>query len=147
MAGIVGILTTVKLLHEPQLITQGTITIGLDGKNPLRRASAMDTIASHSDYDLIKVIHSLRDELSVKIQWRWIEGHQDDHLAWHDLDNWTRMNILMDETAKQFWQYCNENGKRPYLGWLYGNNGVSNGIYANSQTFISEISTTRCMGI
>ena len=120
LAGIIGGLTVLKMISQTYALDAGRITIGLDGQNAMNRAANESEMASFADWDLIKVVHSLMDELPFSFEWRWIEGHQDDSKSWGELENWAKRNVLMDSTAKQFWQYCHELNKRPYQGKLYG---------------------------
>ena len=120
LSGIAGGLTLLKMVCNVYSISAGKVTIGLDGKNALRRAREDSEMASFADWDLIKVIHTLLAELPTEYDWRWIEGHQDDTRDLSELDDWARRNIMMDGTAKQFWHHCQDMGLTPYKGWLYG---------------------------
>ena len=101
LAGIIGGLTVLQLLHKLYPDLRGTLTIGLDGENALRRAKEQEESANFADWDLIKVVHSLIKELPFSFQWKWIKGHQDKEKEWNELDNWAKRNVTMDSIAKQ----------------------------------------------
>ena len=120
LAGIIGGLTALKMFCHVYKVSSGSVTIGLDGDNAMKRAAANSIDADWADWDLISVIHYLKKELPITCNWRWIEGHQDDHMEFFDLDKWAQMNVIMDYTAKQYWQHCYRLKKKPFMQPLYG---------------------------
>ena len=85
-------------------ITSGGITIGLDGQVALDSILADHTPGKTKDYDMVVLIKSLIDELPITVQFRWVEGHQDDRHQVADLDVWARLNILANDIAKDYWR-------------------------------------------
>jgi hypothetical protein len=51
--------------------------------------------------------------LLIKINWKWINGHQDDSPSHASLDEWAQANIYMNSMAKAYWNYLNDNGHCP----------------------------------
>ena len=120
LAGIVGGLTLLLLVCRVHNIRQGAVTLGLDGKNAMNRAEQDASHANMSDWDLIKAAHHLMNELPITCKWKWIQGHQDDDKEFSELDNWAKMNVVMDATAKQYWTHCATTKRQPFLQPLYG---------------------------
>ena len=121
LSGVAGILTCTLLLCETFQINHGKITIGFDGKSAMDRLNHSDSDVSRvTDFDLLKLIRHLIDVLPIRIEWHWVEGHQDDHKPWEELDHWAQHNILMDNLAKSYWVYCNRTSKRPFRKKLEG---------------------------
>jgi len=50
---------------------------------------------------LCAIKHEVADS-PIKWTFKWIEGHQDDHVAADQLDEWARANVQADTKAKPF---------------------------------------------
>ena len=121
MSGAAGILTSLKIFCKRHHITNGCVTIGLDGQSVLDRITGSEQDSCKiPDFDLVKCIRTLSKELPIQIKWKWVEGHQDDHKSWNELDEWARLNVRMDSLAKAYWQFCAELAIQPYSGRIYG---------------------------
>ena len=120
LAGIIGGLTLIKLVCQVYNITSGKVTLGLDGQNAMNRAEQDESFGSMADWDLIKVAHFIISELPIDCNWRWIQGHQDDDKSFEELDEWAKMNVVMDTTAKNYWHHCKVVNKQPFKQHLYG---------------------------
>ena len=102
LAGLYGIISTVEQICLEHSITQGSITIGCDGAEALRRAAAISQPVHprDSDGDLIHAIRTKTRSLPIIVHHRWIKGHQDTFPGQH-LDRWATLNIEMDLAAKR----------------------------------------------
>jgi hypothetical protein len=81
----------------------GQVTIGLDGEQALIAASSIWPLhADQADFNLLCDIHAKVAKLPITIQWKWIEGHQDDALNYSQLDPLAQDNVLTDNLAKAF---------------------------------------------
>ena len=41
---------------------------------------------------------------TAEAQWKWIEGHWDDHFDINQLDVWAQDNVIIDYVAKLYWK-------------------------------------------
>jgi hypothetical protein len=54
-------------------------------------------------FDVLQDIRGRLKELPITVDFRWVEGHQDDKgMAYYNLDWWSLMNYKMDLAAKQY---------------------------------------------
>ncbi len=111
LGGIVGMLETLKRICHDYAITEGHLTIGLDGSQALKDASEVTwhPPASKAHYDLIRQIRSRLHSLPLRISWRWVEGHQDDKS--HKLDAWAKANVMADALAQGFRRHLQRHGQ------------------------------------
>ena len=106
LAGIAGTLALVSSICQIHDISSGSITIGLDGDQALTQASGDWPLSpSQADFDMLHDIRAKIRRLPITMHWKWIEGHQDDHVAYADLDEWAQANILVDNVAKAYWNH------------------------------------------
>jgi hypothetical protein len=114
LAGVsrsLSLIAAVCLVHD---IHTGSITIGLEGKQAMIAASEDWPLSpARPDYDLLTDIRAKVRGLPIKINWKWIKGHQDDGPSHASLDKWAQANIYMDSMAKAYWNYLNDNGHCP----------------------------------
>ena len=86
-------------------ITEGKVTIGLDGEQALKAVSRdWDPNPADPDEDLIYDIRRKIDKSPLEFGWKWIKGHQDDKVPKAGLDEWALLNIRMDTRAKRHWK-------------------------------------------
>ena len=103
LGGALGILIWVAELISHQHITTGSLEIGLDGKNAVQ-ALTKDFVPTQSkDYDMLQLALTIRQTLPIKISFRWVEGHQDDHTDVTNLDLWGRLNVMAHNRATAYW--------------------------------------------
>jgi hypothetical protein len=111
VSGSISLIAAVCLVHD---IHTGSITIGLDGEQAMIAASEDWPLSpAHPDYNLLTDIRAKVRGLPIKINWKWIKGHQDDGPSHASLDEWAQANIYMDIMAKAYWNYLNDNGHCP----------------------------------
>ena len=85
-------------------ISQGRITIGLDGEQAIKNILRPKLTSAHVDYDLIHHIRGMIHKLPLTISWLWIRGHQDDFLAYKQLPFEAQQNVKADQAAKKCYQ-------------------------------------------
>ena len=109
LAGISGSLAIISAVCDKYDINSGSITIALDGKEAMRTASSVWPQSPHdTDFDLITDIRSKVAKLPLTCNWHWIEGHQDDHHAFHTLSPLAQDNVIADKLAKHLVNRCIE---------------------------------------
>ena len=77
--------------------------MGLDGESVIKKLQ-QDWLPSPKDshYDLLLDCKRRMEKLPIDVQFRWIEGHQDEKSkSWGRLDWWALQNIRMDSKAKK----------------------------------------------
>jgi hypothetical protein len=114
LAGIEGTLALVASVCKVHDIRSGSITIGLDGDQALIQASGDWPLhPSQADFDMLHDIREKLKRLPITVRWKWIEGHQDDHVDYEDLDDWAKANVLVDNVAKAYWNHVLQMGESP----------------------------------
>ena len=78
--GLLGILYSVRELCIHHGVESGSITLACDGLSAIRKALDADSTFSSrsSQFDLLSAIESVLLELPIKVNWRHVDGHQDD---------------------------------------------------------------------
>jgi hypothetical protein len=113
LAGISGSLAITAAVCRIHDINEGSITLGLDGRQALLAAAGDWPLnPARPDFDLITDIRAKVKRLPVRVKWKWVEGHQDDDQSSH-LDEWAKANILVDNIAKAFWNHLNHSDHVP----------------------------------
>ena len=108
LAGVSGSLATIAAVCRIHDIQEGSITLGLDGRQALLAAAGDWPLnPERPDFDLITDIRRKITKLPITVKWKWVEGHQDDDKSTH-LDEWAKANILVDNMAKAFWNSLNK---------------------------------------
>jgi hypothetical protein len=104
LGGILAIVVVTEAIATLHDIQEGTIELGCDCKSGLTSVfeHVYDT-PKQPHYDLI---HDIRRKIAdSKLIWKFrhVRGHQDDHVSYHSLDMWGRLNVEMDTLAKAYW--------------------------------------------
>jgi hypothetical protein len=104
LTGLYGIVMTIRHLEKHFHLT-GDITVGCDGLSALTKASIQSDFINPNEpqFDLIMAIRHARQESSWSWNWKHVKGHQDVQHAFHELDEWSHWNIMMDSEAKAYW--------------------------------------------
>ena len=99
LAGISGVLASLKTIVKKFKIDSGSIEIGLDGKSFKDQAEEAYFLKMHqSSFDIILDIRRRVKDLPINIKWRWIRGHAREkgfRTNW-----WHLMNEKVDALAK-----------------------------------------------
>ena len=103
MAGLLAQLHFCAWLTSTYDIKSGQVTSGSDCLNAIRFAN--DPWSSvHFDkscYDFCHEISQLIEESPLTWTFKHVEGHQDDHSDFSDLDPWGQANVIADTRAKE----------------------------------------------
>ena len=106
LAGISGSLLIIQALCNQYKITQGSITLGLDGQSAINTVSGSQPLKPNQpDFDLLCDIRTKLSRLPITVNWEWIKGHQDDHTSFHKLPPIAQDNIIADNIAKAYIQH------------------------------------------
>jgi len=109
LAGACGAIAIVAIFVQFFEIEAGGITLAQDGESALKQCQGSWPLSfNQKSFDLLQDIRARVASLSVKVSWKWVEGHQDDHAHQGSLDWWARMNIHVDNLAKSFICDCTE---------------------------------------
>jgi hypothetical protein len=112
LAGIAGILSVVAIIIQHYDITNGSITIALDGYSALDQSAAETPLRiDQPDFDILQDIRARLHTLPIEVIWKWVEGHQDKKGKF--MDWWALQNQKVDRNAKAFLRKCKLN-KRPH---------------------------------
>ena len=77
LAGVLGVLTSVKALVKFYKIQNGLITIALDGESAIYQSDSEWPLSiDQSSFDYIQVIRNIIKELLITVKFHWVEGHQ-----------------------------------------------------------------------
>ena len=107
LAGISGILAVTSCICKKYSVDEGQITVALDGEQALLKASSLWPLSpTDTDFDLLSDIRRKIEKLPIKINWHWIEGHQDDDTPYHLLPPLAKDNVLADGLAKNRLNQC-----------------------------------------
>ena len=101
LAGINGLLSSIKIIVKKFNIRSGSIEIGLDGESAKDQAEDDFFLKIHQpSFDIILDIRRRIKELPINIKWRHIKGHAKQKGLPQDW--WTQMNDKMDTLAKAY---------------------------------------------
>ena len=102
LAGVCGVIMVLETLIKHFNIRKGSIKIGLDGESVVKRLKDTKYLkAKYKSYDLLSFIVEKTIKLPVKIEFFWVQGHQDDKGKTITYEG--NMNIQCDAMAKAFW--------------------------------------------
>jgi ribonuclease HI len=123
LAGVLAILIILQALCDAHGISEGSITLSLDSQSALAEAEGSWKLKPRqSDFDILLDIRERTKRLPIKVQYKWIKGHQDEPQSQspttkkrrkrkkRPLSNWAKMNIRVDKLAGDYRQ---EIGSRP----------------------------------
>lgn len=116
LGGLYGVAAFLdRLQQHPSFPSNGSITIACDCKEALTHTFLDRPPApKFADMDLLWEIFLFKR--SSRITWRdhWVKGHQDNHVAYVDLDAWGRLNVDMDSMAKDHWRLLQNHRPAPF---------------------------------
>jgi hypothetical protein len=115
MGGLFGIASFLHRLYHTHNLEAGQITVACDCKSALEKATSSKFPHPKSpDFDLLTDIYHMRQNTRVTWVPKWVRGHQDNHQRHEHLDAWARININMDNTAKQHWEKLQNRRPAPF---------------------------------
>jgi hypothetical protein len=104
LGGVAGILEALHCICTAHSVTEGHVTVGLDGEQAMKEAFGTWPLdPRRPDYDMLQHIRGMIRVSPLTFASRWIESHQDDHQSLKFLDRWSRLNVECDGLAKSFW--------------------------------------------
>ena len=104
LAGVCGIIKMIEVIIAMYRVKGGSIRIGLDGENVVKRLNNPDYLkVFHQSYDLLQFILSKTARLPINVNFFWVKGHQDD--LGKKITYEGELNIQCDALAKAFWNY------------------------------------------
>jgi hypothetical protein len=108
LAGISGSLAIIYAVCQQHAIQEGLVTLILDGIETTRRASNTYQPLSpqETDFDLLLDIRAKVTKLPITINWKWIEGHQDNYVSFSKLSPLSQDNVWVDRLAKACMKKC-----------------------------------------
>lgn len=129
LAGISGVLVILDAVCKRHDISEGLITLALDGEQAMLKASSSWPLSpTDTDFDLLTDIRAKIRKLPIKLAWQWIQGHQDKHRAFHELSGLAQDNVQADNIAKHRLNRCLEDGFVP-SSQRFGDEGWSISVH------------------
>ena len=90
-------------------ITEGKVTIALDGKTAMQQSEGDWPLSLDQQcFDYLQVIRAWIKLSPLTFAFQHVKGHQTDHVAYHQLDWWGQRNEDCDREAKEFLYKCTE---------------------------------------
>ena len=119
LAGLYGMATMVWTLCKFFQIKEGAVELACDGLQALRHASTFNwtTDPRSPQFDLLTATRSMLSQCPVELHFRHVKGHQDDDF-YAELDEWAKLNIEMDDGAKEHWYRFRD--QRSQSQYVYG---------------------------
>ena len=103
LAGIIAVLTIIDVLVRHHDITEGAITIALDGDSALiQSGDDWPLSVDQPSFDYLQVIRSWIKLSPLKFSSRYIKGYQTNLVRYDQLDWWEQRNEDVDQAAKNF---------------------------------------------
>jgi hypothetical protein len=130
LMGIYAIMVVMNRICTYFHITTGTVTIGCDGLEALRKTFVYKLDVDDSCFDLLAAIRKVQRISPIHYLFRPVKGHQDD--TGQDLDHWAELNILMDAKAKQFLRKATDSPRYqslqydPWTIWIHNKKVTGN---------------------
>ena len=148
MFGILGLILMTNAVCKNNNIREGEITAKCDGEGTIKVLQYLHSITKNSrkHFDLIISISKAIQISPLKWTFEHLDGHQDDHMAFEDLDRWAQLNVIVDKAAKRELSLIIKNSsskknsiKLPYVkcrAGLVGDNGEIEPISSHMATSI-----------
>jgi ribonuclease HI len=79
LAGVLAVLIILQALCDAHGISEGSIILSLDSQSALAKAKGSWKLKPRqSDFDILLDIRERTKRLPIKVQYKWIKGHQDE---------------------------------------------------------------------
>ena len=104
LAGILALVLIINYICKEHEITSGEITLGCDCKSALRYCFSDKRLAPCTTpcYDIIRRICQGMARSPINWKQRHVQGHQDDHKNYDQLDTWGKANCRAHNLAAKF---------------------------------------------
>lgn len=107
IAGVISALTMSYVLVLHYKITDGAVTIALNGDSALIQSGGDWPLSvAQADFDYLQVIRAWIELSPLKFNFCYVKGHQTDHIRYDQLDWWGQRNEDVDTSAKSFLHHC-----------------------------------------
>ena len=107
LTGVIAALTILDVLVRHHNITDGAVTIALDGDSALIQSGGDWPLSvDQPSFDYLQVIRSWIKLSSLKFSFHYVKGCQTDHVRYDQLDWWGKRNENVDQAAKRFLHEC-----------------------------------------
>ena len=107
LAGVITALTILDVLVRHHNITDGAVTIALNGDSALIQSGGDWPLSvDQPSFDYLQVIRSWMTLSPLKFSFHYVKGHQTDHVRYDQLDWWGKRNKDVDQAAKRFLREC-----------------------------------------
>ena len=107
LAGVIAGLTVVDILVRHHKITEGGVTLALDGLTAMEECAGDWPLSiDQKCFDYLQVIWAWIKLSPLTITFRHVKGHQTDFVSYEELDWWGKRNEDVDEYAKGFLRTC-----------------------------------------
>ena len=102
MFGILALVLMVNAICKANNIQDGHITAKCDGEGTIKILQQLYSVTKNSrkHYDLIIAITKVVKMSPLKWTFTHLDGHQDDHMDFEELDRWAQLNVIVDKAAK-----------------------------------------------
>lgn len=101
LAGVAASLVMVKTLWTFFRVDMEKVMVCLDGKQAIDNVLRERLVLEQLDYDMISQIQWLIESIPVYIEFKWVRGHQDDWIPFHQLSYPAQLNVIADHKAKE----------------------------------------------
>jgi hypothetical protein len=103
MFGMLSVILLANQICHDNDITEGNITAKCDGEGTVKILQNLYRITKNTrkHFDLIISISAAVKLSPLTWDFQHIDGHQDDHKEFEELDRWAQLNVIVDKEAKQ----------------------------------------------
>ena len=109
LTGVIALLTIIDILVRHHSITEGAVTIALDGKTAMEEASGDWPLRINQKcFDYLQIIRACIKLSPLSFTFRHVKGHQTKEVDYNQLDWWGQRNEDVDAMAKEFLFSCTE---------------------------------------
>ena len=107
LAGVIAGLTVVDILVRHNNITEGGVTLALDGLTAMQESAGDWPLSiDQKCFDYLQIIRAWIKLSPLTITFRHVKGHQTRLVPYAELDWWGQRNEDVDECAKSFLRTC-----------------------------------------
>jgi hypothetical protein len=114
MFGILSIILLVNEVCKVNHIHHGHITAKCDGEGTIKILQRLYKVTKNTrkHFDLIISITKAIELSPLEWTFSHLDGHQDDHTSYEDLDRWAQLNVMVDKDAKHCLSHILQTGTR-----------------------------------
>ena len=103
LANVIASPTIINIIVRHHSITEGAVTIALDGKTAMEEAGGDWPLSlDQKCFDYLQIIRAWIKLSPLTFTFRHVKGHQTKEVAYNQLDWWAQRNEDVDKEAKDF---------------------------------------------